>query len=125
MLHRKLMFWGALHGALAVAMGAFAAHALRPRVTPRELEVFEVGARYHMYGALAMLLIALAVERGVASRWPGRFMQAGLVLFCGSLYALALTGVRGLGAITPLGGTCFLLGWLWLAKDALRGRPPG
>lgn len=124
MLHRKLMFWGALNGALAVAMGAFAAHALRPRVAPRDLEIFEVGARYHMYGALALVLIALAVERGVASRWPGRFMLAGLVLFSGSLYALVLTGVRGLGAITPLGGTCFMLGWLWLAKDALRGRAP-
>jgi uncharacterized membrane protein YgdD (TMEM256/DUF423 family) len=122
MSHRHLLGLGALQAALATAMGAFGAHALRERATPRELEIFEVGARYHMYAALATIAVALLVERGRASRAPGWLMQAGIALFCGSLYALALTGVRGLGAITPVGGLCFLVAWLWLAKDAWSSR---
>lgn len=121
MSHRKLVFWGALQAAIAVAMGAFAAHGLRPRLSPRDLEIFEVGARYHMYAALATILIGVAHERGISSRVPGWLMQAGIVLFSGSLYVLALTGARGLGAITPIGGTCFLVAWLWLAKNAWLG----
>ncbi|MEZ4363082.1 MAG: DUF423 domain-containing protein [Kofleriaceae bacterium] len=118
MSHRKLIGWGALQGAVAIAMGAFGAHALRPRVAPRDLEIFEVGARYHMYAALATILIGLAVERGVRARGAGWLMQVGIVLFSGSLYALAITGVRSLGAITPVGGVAFLTAWLWLAKSA-------
>jgi uncharacterized membrane protein YgdD (TMEM256/DUF423 family) len=121
MPHRKLVFWGALHAALAVGMGAFAAHGLRTRLTPRDLEIFEVGARYHMYAALGVILMGLAHERGLTSKLPGWIMQAGIVLFAGSLYAMPLTGLRKLGAITPLGGLCFLVAWLWLAKDAWLG----
>lgn len=120
--NRKLVFWGAVQATIAVALGAFAAHGLRPKVTPRDFEIFEVGARYHMYGALAMILIGVAHERGISSRWPGWIMQAGIILFAGSLYALVLTGTRGLGAVTPIGGTCFLVAWIWLAKDAWLGR---
>lgn len=121
MTHRKLVFWGALQAAAAVAMGAFAAHGLKEQLSPRALEIFEVGARYHMYAALATIVIGVAHERGIASKVPGWLMQAGIVLFAGSLYALALTGVSKLGAITPIGGTCFLVAWLWLAKDAWMG----
>lgn len=121
MTHRKLVFWGALQAAAAVAMGAFAAHGLKERLAPRELEIFEVGARYHMYAALATILIGVAYERGISSKMPGWLMQVGTVLFSGSLYALAMTGVGGLGAITPLGGTCFLVSWAWLARDAWLG----
>ncbi len=121
MTHRKLVFWGAVHAAIAIAMGAFAAHALRTRLTPRDFEIFEVGARYHMYAALGTIVIGLAHERGIASKIPGYLMQAGIVLFAGSLYLLPLTGVRSLGAVTPFGGTCFLIAWLWLAKDAWLG----
>lgn len=124
MTHRRLLFWGALHAALAVAAGAFAAHALAARVSARDLEIFEVGARYHMYGALALVLVALAAERGLASPWPGRWLHAGVWIFSGSLYVLVLSGQRWLGAITPLGGTAFLLGWLWWAVEALRKRAP-
>jgi uncharacterized membrane protein YgdD (TMEM256/DUF423 family) len=123
--HRKLVFWGAVQAAIAVAMGAFAAHGLRASLTPRDFEIFEVGARYHMYGALGMILLGLAHERGIVSRWPGWLMQAGIVLFAGSLYALVLTGARRLGAITPIGGTCFLVAWIWLAKDAWLGSKRG
>jgi uncharacterized membrane protein YgdD (TMEM256/DUF423 family) len=114
---------GALNAAIAVGAGAFAAHGLRDRLDARALEVFETGARYQMYHALAMVLagvIATATSvRGAQT--AGWIFQLGIVLFSGSLYALALTGTRGLGAITPLGGLAFLAGWLWLAWTAWRG----
>jgi uncharacterized membrane protein YgdD (TMEM256/DUF423 family) len=112
---------GALNAALAVAAGAFAAHGLRDRLDARALEVFETGARYHMYHALALIaagVVASSLARGAQT--AGWLFQIGIVLFSGSLYALALTGVRGLGAITPLGGLAFLAGWLWLAWAAWR-----
>jgi uncharacterized membrane protein YgdD (TMEM256/DUF423 family) len=112
---RPLVAAGAINAAIAVAAGAFAAHGLRNRLDARALEVFETGARYHMYHALAMVLCGvLAMSR------PGWTFQAGIVLFSGSLYALALTDVKVLGAITPLGGLAFLAGWIWLAISALR-----
>ncbi len=107
---------GALNAAIAVAAGAFAAHALRPRLEARALEVFETGARYQMYHAFAIIIAGL-----VAARTAGWVFQAGIVLFSGSLYALALTDVKALGAITPFGGLAFLAGWGWLAWQAWRG----
>ena len=112
---RALVAAGAINAAIAVAAGAFAAHALRGKLEPRALEVFETGARYHMYHALAMVLCGL-----LAATKPGWVFQAGIALFSGSLYALALTDVKVLGAITPLGGVAFLAGWIWLAVSALR-----
>ena len=113
---------GTLAGLTAVALGAFAAHALKGKLTPDLFEVFEVGARYHMYHALALLGVAWAGTRwpGGATTWAGWFFVAGIVLFSGSLYALALTGIRPLGAITPLGGVCFLAGWIALGWAAWR-----
>ena len=116
------VFWilGSLFGFLAVAAGAFGAHALRARLAPDLLAVFETAARYQMYHALALLVVAMA-----AARWPdpafraaGWLFTAGIVVFSGSLYLLALTGVRWLGAITPLGGLAFLGGWIALALAA-------
>lgn len=102
---------------LAVAAGAFGAHALRARLSPEALGAFETGARYQMYHALALFVVAWA-----ESRWPGTLVTAagwlfvaGTVLFSGSLYALALSGTRWWGAVTPLGGLCFLAGWSALA----------
>jgi len=114
---------GALNAAIAVAAGAFAAHGLRGKLDARALEVFETGARYHMYHAFAIigagLVASLGVSRGAATAsW---LFQAGIVLFSGSLYALALTGVKTLGAVTPFGGLAFLAGWLWLAWTTWRG----
>src|SRR5688500_13039474 len=107
----------AISAGLAVGLGAFAAHGLRARLSPEALQTFETGARYHMYHALALLAVAWA-----ATRWPGGAVTAagwlfvaGTLLFSGSLYLLALTGQRWLGAITPLGGLGFLAGWLVLA----------
>jgi uncharacterized membrane protein YgdD (TMEM256/DUF423 family) len=105
---------GALSGFLAVAAGAFGAHALRPKLSPEQLNVFETAARYQMYHALALLVVAWAAGHRPV-QVSGWLFIAGTVLFCGSLYALALTGIRWLGAITPVGGVAFLLGWLFLA----------
>jgi uncharacterized membrane protein YgdD (TMEM256/DUF423 family) len=113
---------GALFAFLAVGAGAFGAHALRGRLTPDLLAVFETGARYQMYHALALLACAWAT-----TEWPGRRVEmagwcfvAGIVLFSGSLYLLALSGVLWLGAVTPLGGLSFLAGWAFLALAARR-----
>ncbi len=116
---------GALNAALAVAAGAFAAHGLRDRLDGRALEVFETGARYHMYHALALIAAGIVASSAVrGAQTAGWMFQIGIVLFSGSLYALALTGVKGLGAVTPLGGLAFLAGWLWLAWAAWRGVSP-
>jgi len=112
----------AINGALAVAFGAFAAHGLRGRLDPHALELFETGARYHMYHALAMGLSALAL-RG-AARGPAQvsaiLFLAGIVLFSGSLYLLAVTGFRPVAMVTPVGGLCFLAGWVVLAYAGTR-----
>jgi len=111
---------GSLSALVAVAAGAFGAHALRARLTPELLAVFETAARYQMYHALGLLAVAWATSRspGALPVWAGWLFVAGTVLFSGSLYALALTGIRGLGAITPLGGVAFLAGWICLALTA-------
>ncbi len=114
---RVWLISGAVHAAVAVAAGAMAAHALRPRLEPRMFEVFETGARYQMYHALALLAVAWLIQQGPsgAGQAAGWCFQIGIVLFSGTLYALALGGPKWLGMITPLGGTLFILGWLALA----------
>jgi len=112
----------AINGFLAVAAGAFAAHVLRTWLDGNGVDVFETAARYQMYHALAMGLAALAMRRipgGLAYVAAG-FFFVGIVLFSGSLYILALTGVREWGIVTPFGGMCFLVGWALLALAAWR-----
>ena len=113
---------GALSAFVSVAAGAFGAHALRVRLTPEYLAVFETAARYQMYHALGLLAVAWAVTRwpGLLPVWAGWLFVAGTVLFSGSLYILALTGTRWWGAITPLGGLAFLGGWLCLFLSVRR-----
>ena len=113
---------GAVMCGLGVLLGAFGAHGLRGRVTPEMLAVFETGVRYHLVHGLALLAVAWAT-----TRWPntwisasGGLFVAGIVVFSGSLYLLSITGVRWLGAITPIGGLCFVAGWLILALSAMR-----
>lgn len=120
---RLFLSIAAVSAFLAVALGAFGAHGLRERLSPDLLAVFEVGVRYHMYHALALLGVALALERwpSAAITWAGWCFVAGTVVFSGSLYVLAIGGLRWMGAITPLGGLAFLAGWLLLAWGALRG----
>lgn len=113
---------GALFGGLSVAAGAFGAHALRAQLDARMLEVFETGARYQMYHALALFAVAwLGTQvQSAAVQLAGWAFVAGIVLFSGSLYAMAFTGVRVLGAITPIGGVAFIIGWGALAWVAVR-----
>ena len=111
-------------GGLSVALGAFGAHGLRDRVDASLLANFETGARYHMYHALALIAVAWAAQRWPTSSLPtiaGWLFVAGIVLFSGSLYAMALTGQRWLGAVTPLGGVAFIAAWGLLAYLAWRG----
>jgi len=115
------MLLAGLAGFLGVGLGAFGAHGLRSRLSPDMLAVFETAVRYQMYHALALLLTAAAIGRIGDARLlviAGWFFVAGIVLFSGSLYALALTGVSMLGAITPIGGLAFLIGWACLAVFA-------
>ena len=122
-MERIWLALGAVNAFLAVAAGAFGAHALKARLGPQLLETFETGARYHMYHALGLLAVGLLAtlrpsSLASASGWA---LLVGIVLFSGSLYALALSGVRALGAITPLGGVAFLAGWILFALASLRG----
>jgi len=113
---------GAASAALAVLLGAFGAHALKTRLSPDLLAVFETGVRYHLAHALGLLAAAWAAGRfgGDAVRWGGWLLAIGTLLFSGSLYLLALTGVRWLGLITPFGGVAFIVGWALLAMAAIR-----
>lgn len=119
---RRFLALGAWSGLVAVGAGAFGAHALRVRLTPDMLAAFETGARYQMYHALALLAVAWVSDRrsGRLAHAAGWLFVVGTLLFSGSLYALALTGIRTLGAITPLGGAAFLGGWACLALAASR-----
>ena len=121
-MDRIFFLIGSLSALVGVALGAFAAHALRGRLDAALLATFEVGVRYQMYHALALLSVAWA-----GTRWPGTAITAsgwlfiaGTVLFSGSLYALALSGARWLGPVTPIGGLALLLGWLCLAWGVWR-----
>jgi uncharacterized membrane protein YgdD (TMEM256/DUF423 family) len=104
---------------LSVAGGAFAAHALKEKLSERAIEIFETGARYQMYHSLALLLVGLLLSRAEASQnlliAAGSAFIIGIAIFSGSLYALSLSGIKWLGAITPLGGVAFLIGWGCLA----------
>ncbi len=114
----------AINGLISVAAGAFGAHGLANRLSEKDLAIFETGARYQMYHTVALIAVAWVAAQSPSAtiRLAGWSFLVGIVLFSGSLYALTLTGVRGLGAITPIGGTAFLIGWGLLAYAALRMR---
>lgn len=122
MVDRIFFGFGAASAFLGVAAGAFGAHALRARLAPDLLAVFETAARYQMYHAFGLIAVSWAVTRwpGHLAQWAGGLFVAGTILFSGSLYALALSGVRWLGAITPLGGLAFLAGWVCLVLAVRR-----
>lgn len=121
-MSRTWIVVGAALAFLGVAAGAFSAHALEGRVPPDLVRAFETGARYHLVHALALTFVGLASARWTDPLWTaaGWLFVVGVVVFSGSLYALALTGVRWLGAVTPLGGVAFLAGWLAVAAAAWR-----
>ncbi len=123
-MQRIFFSLGAGFALLSVATGAFAAHALKTRLSAEMLAIFEIGARYQMYHALGLIAVAWAF-----SQWNSQLVLAagwlfvsGIAIFSGSLYALSLTGIRQLGAITPIGGLAFIIGWFLLALAALRSQ---
>jgi uncharacterized membrane protein YgdD (TMEM256/DUF423 family) len=106
----------AILGFLGVALGAFGAHALKDRLSPSALQIWNTAVLYHLLHAVALLALGLyARVSGTDVRVASALFAVGVVIFSGSLYALALSGIKPLGAITPLGGLCFLAGWAWLA----------
>lgn len=116
---------GALLCGLGVVLGAFGAHGLRDRLATDMLAVFETGVRYHLIHGIGLIVVAWAT-----SRWPNHWVESagwlfvvGILIFSGSLYVLAISGVRWLGAVTPVGGVCLILGWCVLAIGAYRGAP--
>ena len=124
-MDRVFIVVGALSGFLAVALGAFGAHALRARLTSDMLDVFQTGVTYQMYHALALvgvgiLLGRFSIDGSTWLTWSGWLFVAGTLLFSGSLYVLSLSGITWMGAITPLGGVSFLAAWLLLAVGILR-----
>lgn len=117
-MSRTFLILAALNGFAAVALGAFGAHALESLLPPARLVTWGTGVQYHMFHVAALVAAAFAADRfggGRALRWSGLLFLAGIVLFSGSLYLLALSGLRWLGMITPLGGVAFLAGWGLLA----------
>ncbi len=122
-MERLFVGLGAVLALVAVGLGAFGAHGLRPSLSAADMATFETAARYQMYHALGLLAVAW-----IYTRWPGTpvvvagwLFVAGIVVFSGSLYTLVLTGQRWLGAVTPLGGLCFMAGWALIAWTAFRG----
>lgn len=120
---KSLLLTGTFAMALGVVLGAFGAHGLKDKLEPNLLAAWQTGVEYHMVHALGLVLVGILVHqwpdlRGI--RTAGWLMLVGILLFSGSLYVMALTGIRGLGAITPLGGTAFIAAWVWLGWVFLR-----
>jgi uncharacterized membrane protein YgdD (TMEM256/DUF423 family) len=114
---------GAIAMLAAVALGAFGAHALKSQIAPDLLAVYHTGVEYHFYHALGLLAVGLVAQRLPDSNWlraSGWLMLAGIVIFSGSLYLLALTGVRAFGAVTPFGGVAFMLAWVMFAVAVVK-----
>jgi len=124
-MQRIFLFTGALFAFIGIAAGAFGAHILKHQLSTEMLSVFETAVRYQMYHALGLILLA-SIPGSLLGKWKsftGWFFMTGTLLFSGSLYVLSLTGIRWVGAVTPIGGTIFLLGWLGLALGSLRKSP--
>lgn len=112
----KFILSGAMGGLLSVVLGAFAAHALKTHLSEYSISIFETAVKYQMYHSLALIVVGIIslIPNQPDLKWAGRFFIIGIVIFSGSLYALSLTDVKWLGAVTPLGGLCFILGWFLL-----------
>jgi len=121
---RLFLAAGGIAALLAVALGAFGAHALKTRVPPEMLAVWHTGVEYHLFHALGVLavgIVAMQLPESPLLKYSGWLMLAGIVLFCGSLYALALSGERWLGAVTPVGGIAFLAAWALFIAAVVKG----
>lgn len=120
------LFLGSINAFLAVALGAFGAHALKSKLSDKMLTAFQTGVHYHLIHAVALIVIAILIkitsDTSSLPTWSGWLLVSGIVLFSGSLYALSLSGITRLGIITPLGGIAFLAGWLILAIYAIASK---
>lgn len=117
-MQKLFLIVGSIAMALAVALGAFGAHGLKEMLSEDMLDIFETGVRYHFYHAIGLLIIGIIAHWLPDSsmlQWSGWLMVAGIVIFSGSLYILSISGIRWLGAVTPIGGLCFIVGWILLA----------
>jgi uncharacterized membrane protein YgdD (TMEM256/DUF423 family) len=123
MMSKIFIILGSLNAFLAVALGAFGAHGLQSKLNEQMLATYQTGVKYHMMHALGLILIGIIsrwTSDSLLINWSGWFICAGIVLFSGSLYLLSISGIRWLGAVTPLGGLSFLAGWLLLAMAAFK-----
>lgn len=117
-MHKLFLILGAIAMALAVMLGAFGAHGLKSRLSQEMLDIFETGVSYHFYHAIGLLILGIIARYLPDSsllHWSGWLMVAGILVFSGSLYLLSSSGIRWLGAITPIGGLCFIASWILLA----------
>ena len=121
----KYVVTGAVYALLAVAFGAFGAHALEARLSESMLATYETGIRYQMYHALGLILIGLLGDKSSGQQalaWSARLLHIGILVFSGSLYVLTLTGFTKLGMITPIGGVAFIAGWVMLILAVTRSK---
>jgi uncharacterized membrane protein YgdD (TMEM256/DUF423 family) len=125
-MHNRIIVWAAVFLFLAVALGAFGAHALRTRLEPDMMQAFQTGVQYHFYHALGLLLVGVVALNNPSRRigLSALFLALGIILFSGSLYVMATTGIKGLGIITPFGGVSFLTGWAMLLAAVLKKQTP-
>ncbi|WP_106766442.1 DUF423 domain-containing protein [Paenibacillus faecalis] len=124
-MQKVFIAWGAVLMALSVALGAFGAHILEGKISPDEISVYETGVQYHMIHGIAIIITGIAAGLFGESRklfWAGVLFIAGTIIFSGSLYVLSLSGIKWLGAITPIGGVSFIAGWLVLMSSAWSGK---
>ena len=123
MASRTFLLLGSISAFSGVAMGAFGAHALRSELVPRMLEIYQTAVDYQMWHALGLVMIGVLLRFNDESkllRWAGWLMFIGIVVFSGSLYMLSITGIRWLGAITPIGGIALLMAWLLMARFSIK-----
>ena len=112
----------AISGALAVSLGAFGAHGLKEMLTPAMLEIFKTGVQYQFYHTFALLAVGILQSLGESNqlKWASRLFVAGIIIFSGSLYLLSISGIKVLGAITPIGGIAFIAGWVMLFMHPIK-----
>lgn len=114
---------GSINALISVLLGAFGAHALKSKLSADMMDIFQTGVQYHFYHALGLLavgIIAYHLPESTLLRWSGWLMTAGIIIFSGSLYVLSTTGIKWLGAITPIGGTAFIIAWVLLTIAVLK-----
>lgn len=124
-MDRSIAVWGSVLAFIAVGLGAFGAHGLREHLSPASMAIYQTGSHYHLIHALGLVAVAAVSDKVRTARFVSWCFIFGILVFSGSLYLLAITEKRWLGAITPIGGVCFLAGWATLAYGAARSHKAG